>query len=401
MSKNKINNKGFYYNIIDVNNHVQLVHDACKICWDQPAETDRQKQLEYIKKRIMIGHESILEHSNIIMYFTIQKETTAYDSFLEVMSLFKYLNISEVVDDDIIHLLIGGSIRAYKNIFRECKDLKNIIIRAIEETLYISSDKEYYTDLIDAGIMQERLFNNTFDWVPCNPMAPCREMIHIRNIDNYANVYNALKSVFSVDDILNVCSITILFKNMSRTATHQLVRHRNAITQESQRYVDYSNAGFTVPYGIDHDRIFNIKLGNESYGLTISELGDMLMKVYPQLREQGLFKEEARAFLPSNVQCKNLYMTFTFKSLIKFLDLRTDKSSQLEIREYANVIYEQFVEKTHSWNLGNIYKYLLPKYSLTENEYSYDNIDEVLEEIVYEEIIDQSQSQSQSQSDKE
>jgi thymidylate synthase ThyX len=46
-------------------------------------------------------------------------------------------------------------------------------------------------------------------------------------------------------------------------------------------------------------------------------------------------KEDARAFLPSNVQCKRLYMTFTINSLNKFLELRTDPHAQTEIRSYA------------------------------------------------------------------
>ena len=68
------------------------------------------------------------------------------------------------------------------------------------------------------------------------------------------------------------------------------------------------------------------------------EIGDKLMSIYPLLLSQGVKKEDARAFLPSNVNCGRLYMTFTISSLIKFLELRTDKHAQLEIRKYALVI---------------------------------------------------------------
>lgn len=389
MKKSKNKNTSYYYNVISTNNHAQIIHDACKICWDQPPETEREKQLQYIEKRVKTGHESVLEHSNIIMYFIINKNTSQYDSLVEILPLFKYLNISEVIRDNEIHILLGGSIRAYKNMFRECKDLKNIIIRSIEENLYVSSDKEYYSDFIESGIMQEKLFNNTFDWIPCNPITPIDDKIHITNMDNYDTIYNELKDIFSIDDILNVCSITILFKNMSRTATHQLVRHRNAITQESQRYVDYSEASFTSPDTLKDqykDKLYDITIGGETYNLSLSSLGNMLMRIYPQLRKQEVEKEDARAFLPSNVQCTKLYMTFTFKSLIKFLELRTDLSTQIEIRQYTNIIYDQFIKKIESWDIGDIYKYLLPKYVLTECNYSYDDIDEILEEIILEDI---------------
>ena len=58
--------------------------------------------------------------------------------------------------------------------------------------------------------------------------------------------------------------------------------------------------------------------------------------------QAGLKKEEARAFLPSNVNCGKLYMTFTVFSLLKFLELRTDPHAQYEIRQYAQTIKEKF-----------------------------------------------------------
>ena len=64
----------------------------------------------------------------------------------------------------------------------------------------------------------------------------------------------------------------------------------------------------------------------------------MLDSAKKSLIAQGLNKEDARAFLPSNVQCNKLYMTFTLSSLYDFLILRTDKHAQAEIRSYANDI---------------------------------------------------------------
>ena len=137
--------------------------------------------------------------------------------------------------------------------------------------------------------------------------------------------------------------VTIVFKNISRTATHQLVRHRNAITQESQRYVNYSDASFTIPLkDYDKNKLYSVKIGDIINNGSLDTIADDLMSVYPQLMQAGLKKEEARAFLPSNVNCGKLYMTFTVFSLLKFLELRTDPHAQYEIRQYAQTIKEKF-----------------------------------------------------------
>lgn len=145
-------------------------------------------------------------------------------------------------------------------------------------------------------------------------------------------------------------SVTILFKNMSRTGTHQLVRHRNAITQESQRYVDYSEACFANPAKFKPDKydpkeVYEITFGGSTANYTLDELGAEMQKIYTQLRNPSngstpLLKEDARGFLPGNIECKRLYMTFTYTTLLAFLHLRCDPAAQAEIRKYATEIQE-------------------------------------------------------------
>ena len=155
-------------------------------------------------------------------------------------------------------------------------------------------------------------------------------------IDNYINIERLIIfSGFSTDIIERVLAVTVVFYNMSRTATHQLVRHRNAITQESQRYVSADDASFTIPVNEYNDKKFSVSLFGKTETVTLTELANELMGIYSQLKSQGLKKEEARSFLPSNVNCGRLYMTFSMDNLIKFLDLRTDPHAQYEIRQYA------------------------------------------------------------------
>ena len=72
---------------------------------------------------------------------------------------------------------------------------------------------------------------------------------------------------------------------------------------------------------------------------TAQELGETLQKVYGQLIDQGMLKQDARGFLPFNVTTK-LMMTFTYSDLIHFFNMRIDKAAQPEVQEMAKETYK-------------------------------------------------------------
>lgn len=394
MFKRKVkSNKGsseLYYNVLWCNNHADIVSRACSVCWDKPVPKEREDKLKYIERRIKTGHESILEHSNIVTYYIIPSDNSdMVRDMTEVLSLCRYLNTNIKVVDSDYHLLIGGSIRGYKHLFRWIENPANTILACIENNLYTCSDKEYYVDFIEAGIMDENKFVNSMinDCIGIEPTDKDKDYISVWNIDPFDNVYEQVKGIFSKSDILDMVTVTVEFKNMSRTCTHQAVRHRAAITQNSQRYIDYSQPTFVSPakYKDEYkDLKYDIHVGNQDFYVTMEELADIWNGVYKQLRDQKVMKEDARAFLLANTACPKLIMTFTYKNLIKFLELRTDTGAQKEIQTYALHLLAAFNSKTAE-TLGNLYKYLIPKYALIENDYSYDGIDEIIEEIETEE----------------
>ena len=237
-------------------------------------------------------------------------------------------------------------------------EVNNFIINHILNALYETTVKEFYPELeefhkyfmdkifdpIDINKDIEESFNdNKIE----NDLFTIYGIIPYSYIDKIQNII--VRNGFLLDELYHVIPLTVCFKNMSRTATHQLVRHRNAITQESQRYVDYSNAEFTIPdmssYMEDYEeKKFKIELcifGMKAE-MPLSGLVETLLDIYPQLIKQGMKKEDARAFLPSNVQCGRLYMTFTYKTFEKFLELRTDPHAQTEIRKYAISLQDVF-----------------------------------------------------------
>lgn len=355
MKKNKIFGE---VEILYYNDTVDIIYEACTACYDNTKNISYEEKKEYIQKRVSCGHDSVLEHGFLSFIIHDIKTNIFTEALLEVINHSHYLYIySSQNEDESWNVMIGGSIRAYKSLIKEfindhlddSSDIDNFILNHIINTLHLTTVKEFYCDINNALIDSRKFLDipfelneirNVYDSWGHNNL----EVDNIKILDypcGLNNIYStSYRYGFLENEVNNIIPVTVLFSNMSRTATHQLVRHRNAITQESQRYVNSSNAKFTTPdmrsYMKDYkEKRVSIDIFGNKTNTTLDILGSELIKIYDQLVNQGLKKEDARAFLPSNVQCKRLYMTFTINSLNKFLELRTDPHAQTEIRSYA------------------------------------------------------------------
>ncbi len=124
---------------------------------------------------------------------------------------------------------------------------------------------------------------------------------------------------------------TFLVEHISRTCSHQIVRHRLAsFSQESQRYVDLQKGGWEpiAPPAIQ---------AMPEARMVLDEAWDDLQKSYRQLRGMGIRKEDARFLLPNAAETR-LVMTFHYPGLRHFLWLRLDKAAQWEVRDVAHQI---------------------------------------------------------------
>lgn len=144
-------------------------------------------------------------------------------------------------------------------------------------------------------------------------------------------------------------SATFEISGVSRTCSHQLVRHRvHSFSQRSQRYcfedewqsvIPPSCLHFPSPEIIEH--------GGEKHCRRIArEFEDQMLGArnsYQTLRELGIPKEDARFVLPNAMPTK-LVMAGTFENWLHFIELRTHKSAQWEIRSVATEIQKQLSE---------------------------------------------------------
>lgn len=127
-------------------------------------------------------------------------------------------------------------------------------------------------------------------------------------------------------------------RNVSRTLTHQLVRHRTAwFLQQSQRAVDQRDKDIGLP-----DTIID-KGWMLSYGDSIHTAKE----IYALMVDDGVPKEDARFILPSGIDT-NIYMKIDGCNLIHFMNLREHPSAQWEIKELSDKMYELVKERAPS-----------------------------------------------------
>jgi len=74
---------------------------------------------------------------------------------------------------------------------------------------------------------------------------------------------------------------------------------------------------------------------------------------YDRMIEAGMAKEQARIVLPLS-QYTQVWWTASFQSIMNFIELRDEKTSQVEIQQYAkalkNIMLETFPETTKLWS---------------------------------------------------
>jgi thymidylate synthase (FAD) len=93
---------------------------------------------------------------------------------------------------------------------------------------------------------------------------------------------------------------------------------------------------------------------NQKNAKKVWEMGqNVTISCYKQLLEMGMAKEQARSILPLTVYTK-VWWTASFQSIMNFIELRDEATSQVEIQEYAKglkeIMLETFPETTKLWS---------------------------------------------------
>ena len=142
------------------------------------------------------------------------------------------------------------------------------------------------------------------------------------------------------------------FTGVSRSLTHELVRHRAgfAFSQRSQRYVDETGGSFVAPPALDHaadddqaNAILREALANAA--LSYDALVDALAAAIPRERfasatdHRKAIRQAARAVLPNAAETK-IFVTANVRAWRHFIEMRASKYADEEIRRLALLVLE-------------------------------------------------------------
>ena len=142
--------------------------------------------------------------------------------------------------------------------------------------------------------------------------------------------------------VLEHANYSLLLEGVSRSLTHELVRHRAgfAYSQLSQRYVDESQAAFVMPPAIQGDAQLeamwtkNIDEAQKTYVALVEQLMDRYKWVDDKVHRRKMAREAARGVLPNSTETK-IVVTANARAWRTMLELRTGEGAEAEIRRCA------------------------------------------------------------------
>lgn len=141
---------------------------------------------------------------------------------------------------------------------------------------------------------------------------------------------------------LEHANFNFLMWNISRSLTHELVRHRLAsYSQLSQRYVDSSNVSFVVPPAIQELSKINpeayrawvehCERSRQLYEELTTQLSEMYVDIESDLERRKKARQAARSVLPNATETK-IFVTMNARAVRHLIELRANPAADVEIR---------------------------------------------------------------------
>jgi thymidylate synthase (FAD) len=181
--------------------------------------------------------------------------------------------------------------------------------------------------------------------------------------ESYRGFVRKIANVYKHESVIEHSSVTVRFI-FDRGVSHELVRHRLcAFSQESTRYVDYSEDGATkgncqfiippwcndIPSGKWIYTGTGILVGEDGiYGGTLSESSIQYISSlqiaedkYNKLSKLGWTPQQARSVLPNSTKTE-IVVTTNFREWRHIFKLRTNSKAHPQIREVMIPLLEEF-----------------------------------------------------------
>jgi len=164
--------------------------------------------------------------------------------------------------------------------------------------------------------------------------------------------------------VLEHANYSLLLEGVSRSLTHELVRHRAgfAYSQLSQRYVDESTANFVMPPAIIGDEALEkawteqVEAAQKAYVGLVEQLMTRYAWVGDKVHRRKMAREAARGVLPNSTETK-IVVTANARAWRTMLELRSSEGAEFEIRRCAvSMLRILFVESPAFFSDFEIYQ---------------------------------------------
>lgn len=143
------------------------------------------------------------------------------------------------------------------------------------------------------------------------------------------------------DSVLEHINFTFTISGISRSCSHQLVRHRHmSVSQQSQRYVaiqDEVESAVPRPIEVNPEALYQFE-----------EAMVEATNHYHRLIKEGVKAEDARAVLP-NAAATNMVITLNLREMIHICGVRLCQHAQKEIRDLVTMMRREIIREVPSF----------------------------------------------------
>ena len=151
--------------------------------------------------------------------------------------------------------------------------------------------------------------------------------------------------------VLEHAVFNLLITGVSRSLTHELVRHRAGFgfSQLSQRFVDESKCSFVEPEVIAADpelhRIWleSVQASQVAYRALADRLTAVFHDIPDRTARRKKAREAARSVLPNATETE-IFVTANARALRHFIEMRGDEAADVEIRRLAVAVFKLLKE---------------------------------------------------------
>lgn len=155
--------------------------------------------------------------------------------------------------------------------------------------------------------------------------------------------------------VLEHCVWNFLVTGISRSLTHELIRHRAGFgySQLSQRYVDESQARYVMPpLYRDNPQLAKrwqaaIEAAHEAYLDLVQATEPYVKELHPELEatdRRKLVRQSARSVIPNACETK-IFVSANARALRHFFEMRGSAHADTEIRELSIAMFRLIKEE--------------------------------------------------------